>query len=232
MANRFPLIVNSSTNQIAELPNADNLDLTGSGIVNGAATLTLPSTTGTLALTSQIPTLGSGVSTFLATPSSANLASAITDETGSGSLVFATAPSLTNATETNVFLVGAREKVTVSATAATGTINFDYKTQSVLYYTSNASGNWTLNVRGDGSTALNSIMAVGDALTIAFITTQGGTAYYQTGFQIDGSAVTPTWQGGAPTKGNASGTDHYTITIIKTASATYTVFAAQTQFKA
>jgi hypothetical protein len=45
--------------------------------------------------------LGTGVATFLATPSSANLISAVTDETGTGSLVFATSPTLTNPTVTN-----------------------------------------------------------------------------------------------------------------------------------
>jgi len=59
---------------------------------------TLPDASGTLALTSQLPTLGANVATFLATPSSANLAAAVTDETGSGSLVFATSPSLTSPT--------------------------------------------------------------------------------------------------------------------------------------
>jgi hypothetical protein len=142
--------------------------------------------------------------------------------------------TLTNATENNVFLVGAREKVTISATAATGTIAFDYSTQAVLYYTSNASANWTLNIRGNSGTTLNSIMTTGDALTIAFIVPQGGTAYYNTSVQVDGttSGVTTTWSGGAPTKGNASGQDHYTYTIIKTANATFTVFASQVQFKA
>jgi hypothetical protein len=142
--------------------------------------------------------------------------------------------TLTNATENNVFLVGAREKVTISATAATGTIAFDYSTQAVLYYTSNASANWTLNIRGNSGTTLNSIMTTGDALTIAFIVPQGGTAYYNTSVQVDGttSGVTTTWSGGAPTKGNASGQDHYTYTIIKTDNATFTVFASQVQFKA
>jgi hypothetical protein len=58
----------------------------------------LPDASGTLALTSQLPTLGTNVATFLATPSSANLAAAVTDETGSGSLVFAESPSLTSPT--------------------------------------------------------------------------------------------------------------------------------------
>ena len=124
-----------------------------------------------------------------------------------------------------------REITTVSATAATGTINFDTLTQGTLYYTSNASGNWTLNVRGDGSTTLNSLLNNGDSITVAFLVTNSSTAYYPTAFTIDGTSVTPKWQGGtAPTAGNASSIDVYVYTIFKTASATYTVFASQTKF--
>jgi hypothetical protein len=126
----------------------------------------------------------------------------------------------------------ALELITVSATAATGTINYDATTQSVLYYTSNASANWTVNIRGNGTTSLNTLMSTGQAITIVFLVTQGSTAYYNNAFQIDGSSVTPKYQGGtAPTSGNASGIDAYSYTIIKTGSATFTVFAAQTQFK-
>jgi hypothetical protein len=120
-----------------------------------------------------------------------------------------------------------KELVTVSATAATGTINFDAITQGVLYYTTNASGNWTLNVRGDGSNTLNSILSTGQSITVVFLATNGSTAYYQSGFQVDGSAVTPKWAGGtAPSSGNASSIDAYSLTIIKTASATFTVLAS------
>lgn len=123
------------------------------------------------------------------------------------------------------------ETTTVSATAATGTVNYDVITQSVLYYTTNASGNWTLNVRGDGTTSLNTFMATNQTISIAFLVTQGGSANYQTALTIDGNAITPKWQGGtAPTSGNASSVDIYTITIVKTASATYTAFASQTKF--
>lgn len=126
------------------------------------------------------------------------------------------------------------EVATVSATAATGTVNFDVITQSVLFYTSNASGNWTLNIRGNSTTTMNSFMSTGQSVTIAFFVTQGATAYYNSSVQIDGttSGVTTQWQGGtAPTSGNASGTDIYAYTIVKTGSATYKVFASQTQFK-
>jgi hypothetical protein len=123
------------------------------------------------------------------------------------------------------------EKITVSATAATGTINFDALTQGALYYTTNASGNWTLNVRGDSGTSLDTVMATGESLTVVFLVTQGSTAYYNSAFEIDGNAVTPKWQGGsAPTEGTASGVDVYTYAIVKTGSATFTVFASVVDF--
>ena len=124
-----------------------------------------------------------------------------------------------------------KETTTVSATAAASTINYDFITQSVLYYTSDATGDWVLNVRGDSGTTLNSVMSTGQSATVAFLATQGGTAYYQTALQVDGSSVTPKWQGGsAPTEGNASGVDAYVFTIIKTADATFTALGSQTQF--
>lgn len=123
------------------------------------------------------------------------------------------------------------ENVTVSATAATGTVNFDITSQSILYYTTNASGNWVLNVRGNGSTTFNSLIGVGETATIAFIVAQGSTAYYQTGLTIDGTSVTPKWQDNAtPTSGTASTTEIYTFNIIKTATDTYTVFASRSRF--
>jgi hypothetical protein len=130
-------------------------------------------------------------------------------------------PNLTTATET----------VTVSATAATGTVNVDLSTSAVKYFTSNATADWTFNFRGDGSTTLNSLLANGQSATVAFLVTNGSTAYKPTVFQVDGSAVTPKWQGGtAPVAGSASSIDSYTFTIIKTASATFTVLGSQTRF--
>lgn len=123
------------------------------------------------------------------------------------------------------------EKVTVEATAATGTVNYDVLTQAVWNFTTDASANWTLNIRGDGSNSLDSIMDTGESVTIAHIVKQGGTAYYNSAVQVDGSGVTPEWQGGAaPSAGNTSSVDVYSYTVIKTGDATFTVFASQTQF--
>lgn len=123
------------------------------------------------------------------------------------------------------------ETATVTSAAPSSTTNFDLITQAVQYYTSNASTNFTLNVRGNSTTSLNTIMQTGQAATLSLLVTNGGTAYRPTAFQIDGNAVTPKWQGGtAPSAGNINSIDIYTLTIIKTASATFTVLATQTQF--
>lgn len=128
-------------------------------------------------------------------------------------------------------LVNALETVTVSATAATGTINYDVTTQSVLYYTSNAAANWTVNFRASSGTSLDTAMATGESVTVAFLVTQGSTAYYNNVVQVDGSSVVPKWQGGiTPTSGFANGIDAYTYTIIKTGAAAFTILATQTRF--
>lgn len=138
---------------------------------------------------------------------------------------------LTGAALTRPVLTSAFETVSASATAATGTVNVDVKTSAVKYYTSAATANWTFNFRGDGSTTLDSMLATGQSATVAFMVTNGTTAYRPTVFQIDGTAVTPKWQGGsAPSSGNASAVDSYVFTIIKTGAATFSVFASQTKF--
>jgi hypothetical protein len=143
-----------------------------------------------------------------------------------------TSPVINTATISNSVVVSPEERMTVSATAAASTVHFDAVTQGVLYYTSNSTGNWTLNIRGASATTLSSILSVGDSITAVFLATNGVTAYYPTAYQIDGVSVTPKWQGGtAPAAGNASSIDAYSLTIVKTAATpTYTVFASQTRF--
>jgi len=123
------------------------------------------------------------------------------------------------------------ELITISATAATGTIDYDVTTQSVIYYTSDAAANWTVNFRASSGTTLNASMSTGEVITVVFLVTQGATAYYNNAITIDGNPVTPVYLGQtAWTSGNASALDSYTYTIIKTGSATFKVLAVQAAF--
>jgi len=133
---------------------------------------------------------------------------------------------------TGIRLFAPREKWNVAASAATGTISVDLKTAGAWYYTSDASANWTLNFRGDSGATLDSLVGVGESVTAVFAATNGGTAYYASAFQVDGSSVTPLWSGGsAPSAGTADSVDIYVFTIIKTAATpTYEVFASVTDF--
>jgi len=202
-------------------------------ILGTPTSATLTNATG-LPISTGVSGLGSNVATFLATPSSANLASAITNETGSGALVFGTSPTIgtpaiTGGSIADSVIKGLEEDVNVVASAATGTINFDVSTASIWYYTSNATANHTLNFRYSSGTSLNTAMATGDAITLVWLNTNGSTAYYPNVIQIDGNAVTPKVPS-AISAGNASSIDAYSFTIIKTASATFTVLETQTKF--
>ena len=127
-------------------------------------------------------------------------------------------------------LAYAIETATVVGSGLSGTLTIDAITQSVLYYTGNASANWTVNIRGNSGTTLNSLLSTGQAITVAVFATISTVGYYNNVFQVDGVTVTPKWQNNAPTVGNTSSTDAYTYTIVKTGSATYTVFASLTKF--
>ena len=189
------------------------------GTTSGTALVSSGDTTGTLVL----QTNGTTTALTLGTDQSATFAGAASI----GQKLTATGTS----SAAGLKIADVLETATVSATAATGTINYDVTTQAVLYYTTNASANWTVNFRGSSGTSLNSLMATGESVTVAFFVTQGATAYYNNAITIGGSSVTPKYQGGtAWSAGNASSIDAYTYTIIKTGSATFTVFAAQTKF--
>jgi len=188
--------------------------LTPATATNGAVTVA-----GTLAIANG----GTGASTL----AGANIPVTNVANTFTGLQTFTGTSSNADIKTSNII-----EVATVSATAATGTINFDITTQSVLYYTTNASANWTVNFRGSSGTSMNTLMAVGESMSCTFLATQGSTAYYNSAVQVDGttSGVTTKWQGSAPTTGNASSIDCYTFVIIKTGSAVFTVLAAQTKF--
>ena len=213
------------------------------------------------ARTSAIPSPGTGLLTFLQQDAVGNTINRFEYYNGSAWVAYAdpattvtltgtqtltnktiTSPTISSPTITNGALSSAsvvspiltspEEVVTVSATSASGTINFDCLTQGVLYYSASATANFTLNFRGNSTTTLDSSLSNGQSITCSFLNTCGTTAYYPTAFQVDGVSVSPMWVNGSPpTAGNISSIDSYTFTIIKTASATFTVLGGQVQFK-
>lgn len=138
-----------------------------------------------------------------------------------------TTPTLTVTGTTK--LQQAKEKVTLNTT--TSSINFDALTSSIVYFQNAGGSNFTVNFRGDGSTSLNTLMSDGESMTFVILVTNT-TATYPTAFTIDGSApgIVKWTSPGTPTGGNANAIDAYTITIIKRASATFTLLGTQTKF--
>jgi hypothetical protein len=167
-------------------------------------------------------TTASDARTALAVPGTAVANTFTAKNTFSGSTT-ALAELLTNASEV----------VTISATAATGTIAYYATTQSVLYYTSNASANWTINLTGASTpVTLDTLLSTGQCITLVHLVTQGSTAYYNNVVQVDGttSGVTTKWLNSTPTAGTVNSIESYTYTVIKTASATFTVLASKAPF--
>jgi hypothetical protein len=128
-------------------------------------------------------------------------------------------------------IFGVFENATISTTYIT-TFTYDVLTQAVYFQNVALGSNFTVNLRGNSSTALNSALNTGESATVALLVKNNNTTFYNNVIQVDGTTVTAIWQGGsAPTGGNASSTDVYTYTALKTAASTYTVLASITQFK-
>ena len=130
------------------------------------------------------------------------------------------------------------ETATITAAAPAATANFDVSTQAVQFYTSASANPFIFNLRGNDSTTLEALMAIGQSTTVATLVTCSNSAHYLTAFRIDGNAsgangysFTAKWQGGtASLSGNANSIDIYTVNVIKTASKTFTLLASQTKF--
>jgi len=127
-------------------------------------------------------------------------------------------------------LVNLQEDTSIVAAAFDATTNIDLLTNSVYFNANAADTNFKVNFRADASTSLNSIMGIGNTISAAIMVTNTGSAYYINAHEVDGSSVTPKYQGGtAYSGGNANSIDIYTFSIIKTADATFTMLASQSK---
>jgi hypothetical protein len=125
------------------------------------------------------------------------------------------------------------ESITVCNTGSTGLIHFDILSGSSIYNICNSTAKSYLNLRGNASCSLNSLIPVNRTLAISFLNTNGATAYELTGISIDGTGQTIRWMngtGGAPS-GNASAIDMYSIITVKTGNGLYNVFGSTSFLK-
>ena len=121
-----------------------------------------------------------------------------------------------------------REAVKVTAGKLSGNTEINLDNGMVHYFTTQETTTSTPNIIS--GTGINTDMSIGDAITVT-VTTTAAAAGYSANWTIDGVAVTEEWNGGsAPSAGGSSGYDMYTLNIIKTASATYTVLANVVNF--
>jgi len=123
-----------------------------------------------------------------------------------------------------------KEKVNITAGKLSANLNIDLEDGMVHHFTTTETATSVPNIRVSSSVALNARMAIGESITVSVITTAAAAAY-SAQWTIDGVAVTEAWNGGsAPSAGGSSGKDFYTLNIIKTADATFTVLANVSNF--
>lgn len=204
---------------------------TSGGPITGAGTITLAGTlvvanggTGATSLTGLVK--GNGTSAMTAAVDG-------TDYVGPSAAVAFTVNYTGIQTALGFRVRSASELTVITGTALNGTVNIDVGVAAIYYATSNATGNFVINLRGNSGTTFNTFASTNDVITVAILCVNGATARYCTSLQIDGttSGVTIEWEGGnVPSGGNANSIDVYTFTVIKTASATYTVLASRVQY--
>lgn len=156
--------------------NGSNNTVTNISLTTGV-TGTLPAANGGTGVTS----LGSGITTWLGTPSSANLAAAVTDETGSGALVFGTSPTISGATLTNAIIT----QPFVTPTFSTNVYTLQLTDQGDILLASNGATAGTINIPTDSvafptGTQITIVQTGAGQLTIQ-ATTPGTTTVSSTG---------------------------------------------------
>jgi hypothetical protein len=201
MANRFPLIVDAVSETVRELAVADNMDLTGSGIYNNGATLTLPTATGTLA------TLA-GTETFTNKTLTTPIIGTSVDSNGASFTAFATPTTLT------VGYAGTSSSTTNISAGAVASGN----TKTINIGTGGATGSTTNINLGDndgGNVTVNKdLIVTGDFTVNGTTTTINSTIKVIADKELElGSVTTPTDitadEGGIRLKGTTDKTFHW-----------------------
>jgi len=244
MANRIPLVVVSSEQLIKELPSVDDLDLANSSIRNVAtANVGDINSTNIIATTANATTVNTttlvGTSTLTISTGTGSNGNVIISANGAEDIrvtpdgnvgIGISTPTSRLHILGTTTLEEVLEKSNVTASAMGANVNFDVLDCAVVYYTANSTANCTLNVRGNSTVSLNTVMSTNQTITIAFSVTNNATAFRVATLQIDGTTITPKWSGGSAPTASANSIDTYAFSIIKTGSAAYTVLGSKTQF--
>ena len=116
--------------------------------------------------------------------------------------------------------------------SVSGAHNHDALTYGMVWNGStNASGSFIFNLRGDANTTFNSLIGIGKVTTMTIYSANNSTSNYMSSFQIDGSTQTIKYANATtPSAATGSGVDVYSLTIFKTAASTYSVFGNFTNF--
>lgn len=129
----------------------------------------------------------------------------------------------------NVTLTAPTEAVNLSTSNAPSAIEIDVLTSAINYYTLRALSNYTINVRGDDTNTLDSVMSVDTSISVvAVVKNNASTTYYPTAITVDGAAPSLIrWLGGfSPSAALNSSSTAYTLTIIKRAAGTFDVLGS------
>ena len=240
MADRFPLVANSSANQIQEIPSGDRLNLTGTDVLSmkaaGIVTCTGLDVNGNGDVSGNL-TVG-GVLTYedVTNIDSVGLVTArnglrvtqggINVTAGISTLAATTATTLSASSLLSAgagvdFAGSLREGVKITAGKLSDNTEINLSNGMVHLFTTAESTTSTPNIMS--TTGINTDMSTGESVSVTIITTANASAY-SANITVDSAAVTERWIGGsAPTAGGSSGLDIHAFTIIKTGDAAFTV---------
>jgi hypothetical protein len=202
-------------------------------VLAGNANLTFNKTTGTLTALKF-----SGNGNALSSLNGANVIGQVSNAALAGAVYLNAQSNITSlGTLTSLTVAGtttiqqAKEKVYRPPIALSGTVNFDLLDQAIVF-SSSSSANFTLNIRGNGTTTLNSVMSNLQSMTCTLVNPITTYGYYANVIQIDGATQAVNWNGNAPSYTTISGSakDVYTFNIIKTGSNVYTILGSAGRF--